>query len=56
MRLGKSGMMSNRSVLDSDIEDVIFKRVDASNTEGVSPQIGSKKHFFAGGCAPGPPL
>ena len=35
MRLCKSGkMMSNRSVLDSNTEDVILKRVDASNTEG----------------------
>ena len=36
MRLCKSGrMMSNRSVLDSNTEDVILNRVDASNTEDV---------------------
>ena len=40
MRLCKSGkMMSNRSVLDSNTEDVIFNRVDASNTEEVVEKI-----------------
>ena len=34
--------MSNRSVLDSNTEDVILKRVDASNTEefGLVPRDG----------------
>ena len=40
MRLCKSGkMMSNRSVLDSNIEDVIFNRVDASNIEEAVEKI-----------------
>ena len=40
MRLCKSGkMMSNRSVLDSNTEDVILKRVDASNTEYLWPSM-----------------
>ncbi len=41
MRLCKSGkMMSNRSVLDSNTEDVILNRVDASNTEDFVARLG----------------